>query len=70
MKRSDKLLTIKDVMAITGIKSRTSIYNLMETDGRFPRPVRFGTRGLRFRDSELQGYIDRLPYKDGGGVLL
>lgn len=70
MEQQDALLTIKDVMALTGIKSRTSIYNLMETDGRFPRPLKFGTRGLRFRNSELQGYIKRLPYRDGGGELL
>ncbi|WP_367276266.1 helix-turn-helix transcriptional regulator [uncultured Erythrobacter sp.] len=70
MEQQDALLTIKEVMALTGIKSRTSIYSLMETDGRFPRPLKFGTRGLRFRNSELQTYIRRLPYRDGGGNLL
>lgn len=70
MEHSDALLTIRDVMTLTGIKSRTSIYNLMENDGRFPRPLRFGTRGLRFRKSDLQRYIERLPYRDGGGELL
>ena len=70
MEQQDALLTIKDVMSLTGVKSRTSIYNLMQTDGRFPRPLKFGTRGLRFRNSELQTYIKRLPYSDGGGGLL
>lgn len=70
MEHSDTLLTIKDVMAITGLKSRTSVYHLMKTDGHFPRARRFGTRGLRFRNSELQAYIRRLPLSDGGGELL
>ncbi len=70
MEHTESLLTIRDVMRLTGLKSRTSIYNLMASDGRFPRPVKFGTRGLRFRHSEFQGYLKRLPRRDGDGTLL
>lgn len=70
MEPNEALLPIAEVMRLTGIKSRTSIYSLIETDGRFPRPVKFGTRGTRFRRSELQAWIKSLPYKDGGGRLL
>lgn len=70
MEQTDALLSIKDIMRLTGIKSRTSIYNLMENDGRFPRPLRFGKRGTRFRRSEYQAWVKSLPYKVGEGRLL
>lgn len=70
MNHADALLPLKQVMRLTGLKSRTSIYNLIQRDGTFPRPVKLGTRGTRFRQSELQQWMDRLPRKHGPDQLL
>lgn len=59
--QSKKLITIKDVMAITGYKSPTSIYNLLKDEGtKFPRPLRTPFGGNRWELGEVQTWIASL----------
>lgn len=60
---ADSLLPMKAVLKLTGLRSRTSIYRLIDKDDNFPRPVRLGTRGTRFRQSEVDAWIRSLPTK-------
>ena len=55
----DQLLTFKDVSSRTRL-GRTSIYRLMR-QGRFPRPKKIGPQAVRWRESELQEWIDGCP---------
>ncbi len=57
---SSKLISIRDVMLLTGIQSRNTLHNKVQMD-EFPRPVRIGKRAVRFRESEVLAWIDDLP---------
>ena len=52
------LLTYHDVVAITGI-SRSHIHKKI-VKGTFPQPVMVGLRGVRFRDSDIDAWIEAL----------
>ena len=54
----DRLLRLADVEDRVGIR-RSAIYRWMN-DGRFPTPVRVGPRAVRWRESDVQGWIDGL----------
>jgi prophage regulatory protein len=56
------LLTISDLMMMTGYKSRSSIYRLME-NGNCPRPVRIGGDRTRWRRCEIEDWLHNLPVK-------
>ncbi len=51
----DKLININEVMEMAGIK-RTKLYELMGKQ-KFPSQVKIGTRGVRWRLSEIQEWI-------------
>lgn len=55
----DHLLTMKQVMALTGFKSRSSIYQMIEQQS-LPRPCVVNRRGLRWRASDIRKWIDSL----------
>lgn len=55
---TDQLLKLKDVMRIANV-GKTSVYRLMAEE-RFPKPVRVGPSGVRWRATEVQQWIDRL----------
>lgn len=55
----DHLLTMKQVMALTGFKSRSTIYGMVERRT-LPRPCVVNTRGLRWRESDIREWIDSL----------
>ena len=59
----DKLLTIKQVTAQTGL-SRSTIYRRMQ-EGEFPKPKRIGPRATRWRESQLRAWLDGLRASDG-----
>lgn len=59
--QTKKLITIKDVMLLTGYKSPTSIYNLLKDSSTlFPRPRRLPYGGNRWELGEVQVWIASL----------
>ena len=55
----DRLLTVKEVMAICRIKSNT-VYRLRKS-GRFPQPVKISDRAIRWWQSDIDNYLKSLP---------
>ena len=55
-KKPERLLKLKDVAKRTS-RSRTSIYRAFAQGG-FPIPVRVGTRGIAWRESEVNDWIE------------
>lgn len=56
---SQKLLRRREVEQIVGL-SRSTIYAAIST-GRFPRPVRVGSRGVRWRLSDVLLWMASRP---------
>lgn len=59
-----KLLTIRDVLAKTGM-SRPTLYQRVKA-GTFPRPRTLGPRSQRWVSSEIDEWILNQPYVSGG----
>ena len=59
MTMGDRLLRRRQVEEITGM-TRSSIYRLMQT-GDFPPPVRVGPTAVRWRESDITGWLESLP---------
>ena len=62
----DRLLTVKDVLALTGYRSRTTLWRKVKAGG-FPPPRKDGSASVRWRASDVKGWIERLPaqtYRD------
>ena len=55
----DRLLRRREVEEITGM-SRSSIYRLMQS-GEFPPPVRIGPAAVRWRASDITGWLESRP---------
>lgn len=51
-------MTARDVMAAVRL-SRATIYNLLAA-GEFPRPVRIGSKSVRWRASDIAAWVDSL----------
>ena len=60
-----RLLTFTQVMELTAV-GRSQIYRKIKT-GEFPAPVRVGVKSIRFRDEDVQDWIDGLPTRQGVG---
>ncbi|WP_282025587.1 helix-turn-helix transcriptional regulator [Limimaricola cinnabarinus] len=56
---TERHLRRHDVEQMTGL-SRSSIYAMMQ-DGRFPRPVRVGTRAVAWPESVLRAWLAGRP---------
>ena len=56
---SDRLLRRREVEQITGM-GRSSIYRLMQAK-EFPRPVRVGPAAVRWRASDITGWVESRP---------
>jgi prophage regulatory protein len=54
-----RLLRRFEVESLCGL-SRSGIYAAM-AEGRFPRPVRIGGRGVRWREAEILAWIGSRP---------
>ena len=54
-----RLLTLREVTAATAL-SRSSVYALM-AESRFPKPVRIGTRAVRWVEREVVDFIASRP---------
>lgn len=55
----ERLLRLKEVEAKTGI-GRSSVYKYM-SEGRFPLPLQLGPGTVRWKQSEIDEWIDSLP---------
>ena len=53
------LLTLRDVMAATAL-SRSAVYTLM-AESRFPKPIRIGSRAVRWVEREVLDFIASRP---------
>jgi prophage regulatory protein len=56
-----KLLTITELLELTGYKSRSTIYRLMRQD-RCPPPVIIGGR-VRWRTDSIGAWLNALPVR-------
>jgi prophage regulatory protein len=56
----DELLTVKEVLALSRYKSRTSLYRLMQK-GRCPNPVLIGGNRVRWRADQIRDWLNNLP---------
>jgi prophage regulatory protein len=59
---SNELLTCREVMTLTGIRSRTTIWRRIR-QGRFPSPVDIGAGRIRWRVAEVDAWIAALPQR-------
>ena len=60
------LITMTEVMAITAIRGRATIYRLMR-QGRFPRPRSVGIGKIRWLEEEVRDWIAGLPLQEYAG---
>ncbi|PZU43545.1 MAG: hypothetical protein DI568_17170 [Sphingomonas sp.] len=58
----DTLLTQRQVLAMTGYRSRTSLYRRVK-NGTFPKPAKIPQGGIRWRRSELLNWIHSLQLR-------
>ena len=58
-----QLLTRKEVQERLRI-SRTTLYRLVEA-GKFPSPIRVGDRLCRWRESDIDAYVEHRIQADG-----
>ena len=54
-----RLLTLRDVMVATAM-SRSAVYALM-AESRFPKPIRIGSRAVRWVEREVLDFIASRP---------
>ncbi|MDE2686476.1 MAG: AlpA family transcriptional regulator [Chloroflexota bacterium] len=55
----DRLIRLEEVLSYTGL-SRSELYRKVQV-GEFPRPVKVGKRAVRWRESEVDGWITERP---------
>ena len=55
---TERFLRRQDVEGLVGLK-HSALYRWMKT-GDFPRPVRLGARAVRWRQSDVQEWMDGL----------
>jgi prophage regulatory protein len=60
----ERLLRLPDVMAKTGL-GRSTIYRRI-TDGTFPNARKLGEGAVRWKQTEIDAWIDSLPVADAG----
>ncbi len=64
-----RILRLPEVMARTGL-SRTTIYR-WRLAGRFPQPVRLGTRNVGWIESEIEAWLrERMAERRGGAEIV
>ena len=56
---TNELLTCQEVMRLTGIRSRTTIWRRIQK-GRFPHPVDIGAGRIRWRAADIDEWISAL----------
>lgn len=59
MQPTESLLRLPEVEAVVGLK-KSKLYTLIQ-EGKFPQPVKLGTRSVRWKASAVYAWIDSLP---------
>ena len=59
------LLTIDDVLRMTGYRSRSSIYRLMKRS-QIPLPIMVGGGRVRWRSGDIEHWLKSLPTQSYG----
>jgi prophage regulatory protein len=57
------LLTIADMMDLTGYKSRSSLYRLMKQQ-KCPCPIVIGGNQIRWRSGDIEDWLNSLPTRN------
>jgi prophage regulatory protein len=57
---SENLLTYSQVLKLTGIRSRSTIFERVQR-GEFPAPLKLSPGYVRLRESEILAWIESLP---------
>ena len=57
-----KLLKFAEVTALTGI-GRSQLYRRI-SEGDFPQPVRVGPKSIRFREDDVQEWVNSRPRRN------
>lgn len=57
---SENLLTYAEVLKLTGIRSRSTIFERVQR-GEFPAPLKLSPGYVRFRESEILAWVESLP---------
>lgn len=57
--QTSNLLTMKQVMTMTGFKSRTTVSRRLASNN-FPQPVTVGLGRLRWRERDIADWVDSL----------
>lgn len=60
---SIQLLSMRQVQAVLNIRSRSTIYQMLERKT-FPPPCVINRRGLRWRESDIREWIHNLKPRD------
>ena len=65
----DELLTRPEVEGLVRLK-KSAIYRLLEDPGSdFPRPLKIGSKAIRWRRSEVAAWLDSRPRSHGSANL-
>ena len=60
---ADRLLRLSEVRTRTAL-GRSTIYRKMR-DGSFPEPLKIGVRAVRWRESEIEAWLQARPRATG-----
>lgn len=60
MQKAMKLITVKDVLKITGYKSRTTLWRRVKA-GDFPKPISLSVHATRWKEHEVEEWINSRP---------
>ncbi len=63
-----RLLTTSEVLALTGYKSRTTLWRRVKA-GKFPAPVALSETAVRWNSGHIQDYIAALPTQRYGHII-
>lgn len=60
MSETSKLISAKEVLMLTGYKSRTTLWRRVRA-GEFPAPIALSRHATRWKRAEVETWIDSLP---------
>ena len=61
------LITVKDVLKMTGYKSRTTLWRRVKA-GDFPTPVALSDHATRWKKEDVESWVSGLPKLRYGGT--
>ncbi|MEO0882767.1 MAG: AlpA family phage regulatory protein [Pseudomonadota bacterium] len=68
MNTETRLLTTPEVLALTGYKSRTTLWRRVKA-GKFPPPVALSEHAVRWNSTHIHDYIAGLPTQRYGSII-